>query len=79
MAPRGAASAARRAVVDRARLRDRAHALLHLADVVEDADRHPHHPTGHGDDADAEPDRDRDVAERHRALAPQPYREAPET
>ena len=38
----------------RARLREGAHALLHLADAVEDADRRPHHPAGHGDHAHAE-------------------------
>ena len=39
------------------RPRDGAHALLHLADVVENADRGPHHPARHGDDAHASPSR----------------------
>ena len=43
------------AVLQRARPRYGAHAFLHLSDVVENADRRPHDPPRHGDDAKRRP------------------------
>ena len=74
VALRGRERARVAAIDERARAGDRAHALLHLTDIVEDADRGPHHPARHRDDAEREPRCDRDVAERHGASRPQPDR-----
>ena len=57
------------------RPRDRLHALLHGADVVEDADRGPHDPARHGGDADREAAGDGDVADRQDSLRPEPHAE----
>ncbi|HEY5204066.1 MAG TPA: hypothetical protein VIJ63_05650 [Roseiarcus sp.] len=45
------------------RARDRSHPFLDLSDIVEDADRGPHHPPRHDGDAERDPGGDGDVPE----------------
>ncbi len=55
---------------------DGLHAILHLADVLEDAVDHPHDPAGHVVDADHQPGGQGDGAHRDQRLAPQPQGQA---
>jgi hypothetical protein len=74
--PDGALGSVKRAGVgaidQRARARDRSHPFLDLSDIVEDADRGPHYPARHEGDAEREPGRNSDVAQRHSASRPEP-------
>ena len=64
-----------RAVEHLARLDDGAHAVLHGADVLEDAVDHPHDPFGHVVDADHQAQGQGDGAGADLRLTPQPQRQ----